>query len=310
MLRGAFLTIGLAASLAVAAAAQPVAPPSTIRVATLPIDSGGLVYYAQDMGFYKKAGLDAEVSTVNNGNEMASAGVAGTYDFISLSITAAALAHERGLPFVMVAPGVVWTSRLKTSGLIVAHDSPIRTAKDLNGKTIGLNALANIPGIGTEAWIDQNGGDSASVKFIELPFSTMAPALTTHRIDAAFISEPYLDDDVKAGTVRVIGFPYNSVGSAFLVAGWFTTRSYAQAHPDVARRFAAAMIEAAHWANANHAESARILEKYTKTPVPPLMQRVEFADRVDPKLLQPVIDQAAKYNLLKASFPAADIIAF
>ena len=36
--------------------------------------------------------------------------------------------------------------------------------------------------------------------------------------------------------------------------------------------------------------------------------RVAYAERLDPALIQPSIDTAAKYGLLKASFPAAKMI--
>jgi len=39
---------------------------------------------------------------------------------------------------------------------------------DINGKTIAINGLKNINEIPTDAWIDNNGGDSKTLKFIEM----------------------------------------------------------------------------------------------------------------------------------------------
>jgi hypothetical protein len=38
-------------------------------------------------------------------------------------------------------------------------------------------------------------------------------------------------------------------------------------------------------------------------------KRVLFGERVDPSAVQPLIDVAARYGVLKAPFPASEIIA-
>src|SRR5271167_1488535 len=106
-----------------------------IRVATSPNDSGAEAFYAQDMGFFKKAGLDVEVIAIGNASLIHSGVLSGSIDIGSTSMPPAALAHERGLPYVLIAPGAVYSSKTPTSALVVAKNSPIKTASDLNGKT-------------------------------------------------------------------------------------------------------------------------------------------------------------------------------
>lgn len=280
-----------------------------LRVATIPADSGAEGYYAVDMGFYKKAGLNVELAIVQNGNEMMAAAISGTYDIIQSSITAAALARERGLPFVMIAPAVVWSSKTTTSLLVVPRDSPIKSARDLAGKNVALNALANIPGVAVSAWLDQNGGDSASVKFVEIPWSTMPAALAGGRVDSAFIAEPFLDAARRTAPIRVLGAPYDAIANEFMLSAWYGTSDFVRTHADAVRRFAVANAETAIWANRNHPESGRILEKYAKTAVPSTMVRAVYAERLDAALVQPVLDISFKYKLLHAPALAKDMIA-
>jgi len=47
-------------------------------------------------------------------------------------------------------------------------------------------------------------------------------------------------------------------------AAWFTTKQWADDHPDLLRRFVTAMREASAWANANHDKSGEVFAKYTK----------------------------------------------
>ena len=73
------------------------------------------------------------------------------------------------------------------------------------------------------------------------------------------------------------------------------------------KKFAAAMLETARWANANPVASGKILEKYTKLPVSPTMARVLYPERMIPSEAQPLIDASARYGALKKTFPASEI---
>jgi len=84
--------------------------------------------------------------------------------------------------------------------------------------------------------------------------------------------------------------------------------TWARAHPDLVKRFSKAMSQAGVWANKNQAESGTMLTKYMKIAVVPGMKRTIYAAKLDPALVQPLIDGAAKYGITKATFPATDII--
>lgn len=299
-------TVLLVAALCLPTVADP--PLVTLKVATTPIDIGAQALWAKDQGFFKKAGLDVEVSLISNGAAIASAVAANAVDIGQANIVSLATAHERGLPFVVIAPAGYYAATEPTTAMIVAKNSPFRFAKDLNGKTIAVSGIKNITQVGASAWLSQNGGDYGSVHFIELPFPQMAPALAAGRVDAAVIAEPELSQTLD-GNGRLMGNVYDGVAKEFVLGAWFTTSDWAKGHPDVVKRFQAAMVETANWANAHHAESAKILEKYTKQTVQPHMRRVRFATKFTASEVQPLIDASAKYGVIKASFPAADLIA-
>ncbi len=286
------------------AAAQTLTP---LHVVTTPTDTGAQVYYAIDQGFFKKAGFDVTVDAINSGAAIANAVTGGTYDIGQTSVAALAIAHDRGIPYVIIAPGASYTSKTPTSELLVSATSPIHVASDLTGKTIAVVGLKGLTQLAVQAWLEQNHVPSASVKFIELTFNEMPAALAANRIDAAFVAEPALDR-ARQGGARIIGHPYDAVASNFLVGAWFTTRDYALAHPDVTRRFAAVMAEASRWANAHRDESALILEKYTKLTGSPTMVRVSYPDRLSVAEIQPSIDLYVKFGLLDKSFPASDLL--
>jgi hypothetical protein len=108
---------------------------------------------------------------------------------------------------------------------------------------------------------------------------------------------------------RRLGAPSDAIASEFMLSAWYGTADFVKTHADAVRRFAAANTETALWANRNRAESGRILEKYAKTLVPPTMIRAVYAERLDPALVQPVLDISFKYKLLHAPALAKDMIA-
>src|ERR1700761_5659835 len=75
-----------------------------VRVAALAIDVGALSYFAQQQGFFKKHGLDVEIITGTNGAAIAAAVVGGAIDIGDSNTTSIATGHERGVPFVLIAP--------------------------------------------------------------------------------------------------------------------------------------------------------------------------------------------------------------
>lgn len=291
------------------AGVRPAFGDDAVKIGTIPIDPASECFYAQEMGFFGKAGITAEIENFSSGGAVAAAIAGGSIDFGNVDLVTVAAAHARGVPFVVLAPAGVFTRAAQTYVLLVKNDSPIRGAKDLAGKTVAVNGLKNINQIPTEAWIENNGGDAKSVKFIELPFPAMVPALEDGRLDAIAVTEPTLA--ITNGKYRVISLADKNVAPSFMVAGWTTTRDWVQKHPDLAKRVTAVMAETARWANANHDKSAQILTKYSKLPLPTIerMQRSYYGEKLDAALMQPVIDATAKYGVIDKSFPASAIIA-
>jgi NitT/TauT family transport system substrate-binding protein len=278
-----------------------------VHVMIVPIDAGAEMYYAKDMGFFAKAGIDVEIGTAANGGAAAAAVAGNAVDIGYSDMVSISSAVGRGVPFVVVAPAALHEATEPTNYLMVAANSPIRTAKDLSGKIVAGSGLGTISGYAPRAWIEANGGDFTAVRFVELPFPQMQPALDAGRVDAVAIAEPFLS--IARKTDRIIASPYDAIAKEFLISAFFTTSTWAKEHPDVLNRFIAAVHEAAVWGNANHAKSAEILLKYAKID-PELaanMVRIHYGERLNAALMQPVINVAAKYSKFPA-FPADQII--
>ena len=306
MKRGAALS-SLTIAPAVFAIPRRVRAAAPLRIATIPIDSGAEVLYAAQRGTYRSHALDVELQFIGNGAQIVAAVVGGAVDIGYTNVISLAVAHARGLPLTVVAPASLYNGKAPTSVLMVANASPIKSARDCAGKTIGVSSLKSITQYSTEAWLDANGGDVKSVKFIELEFPELAPALAQGRIDVGHFAEPFLSDAKKIA--RVLGDSYDAVAPGFMISVYVTTPAFASANPDVVRRFGDAMRETATWANAHHAESAPMLAAAAKMDhaVVAAMTRASYAARLTAADLQPNIDVTARYGGLSA-FPASELL--
>lgn len=279
----------------------------TIRLGTAPVESYAMPYFAKDNGFYDKAGLDVQITTLAGGGATLAALVGGSLDVAYTNSGAMSNAHARGVPIYLFFPGGYYTSAQPTTALLVAKNSPLRTAKDLNGKTVALSTLRDLVQISCMKWMDENGGDSSSVKWIEMTTAIMAPALVAGRIDAAIVVEPEITENKD--TTRIFAKTYDSVAKTLMISGCVSTKDWLDHNLDTARRYIAVMRQTAEWANKNHQQFPPILEKYTKIPRDLIAEEKHsvYGSFLDPKVIQPIIDTSAAYKILPAAFPASDL---
>jgi NitT/TauT family transport system substrate-binding protein len=267
------------------------------------------VFYAQEMGFFANAGVDVDIQIMQNGAAVASAVASNAVDVGWTTPVSIAIARQKGIPFLTIAPAVLYTSAAPFTALFVAQGSPIRNASDLHGKVIGANGLGTMTEYGPRAWIDRNGGDSTQVRFLELPFSAMVDSLVAGRVDAAEIGEPALA--IATAKNHLLAYPMNAVANEFMFGVWFGGTDWVKTHPDLIARFVSAIRTTAGWANApaNQVRSGAILSQYTKIPAAVIatMTRARYGEALTAASMQPVIDVAAHY-LHFASFPAQELI--
>jgi NitT/TauT family transport system substrate-binding protein len=296
--------VALFVTLALTGSAQTT---TLIHVITVPIDAGAEVYYAKDMGFFAKEGIDVDIQVAANGGASATAVAGNAVDIGYSDMVSIASAFGHGVPFVVVAPAGMYEATASTNLMMVTANSPIHSAKDLNGKVIAGSGLGTISGYGPRAWIEANGGNLDGVKFVELPFPQMQPALDAGRVDVITIAEPFLS--IARKTDRVLGSPYDAIAKEFLISAYFATTTWAKANPVALNHFIAAIHEAAVWANANHAKSAEILLKYAKMDpdAAAAMVRIPYGVQLSAAFMQPVINVAAKYSKFPP-FPADELM--
>jgi NitT/TauT family transport system substrate-binding protein len=284
--------------------------PMVVRVGATGNDTAAEVYYADELGMFKKRGIEVQIQNLRNGAAQAAAVAGGSLDVGEQNIVSMAHAHERSLPFKFIAPAGEYVSSSSTTSLVVAKNSPVKTGKDLEGKTVAVNALGDLTQIGAAAWVDKHGGDAAKVKFIEMPAAEIGAAVGRNTIDAGVIPEPSLTMAQDTSQVRVLAQPYDALAPRFMINGWFANEDWIKKNHAAAKGFADAIYEAGKWANAHPSESAKILDKHSRADAAVIarMRRATYGERFDVKAIQTVIDAAVRYKGLAKSFDAGGLI--
>jgi NitT/TauT family transport system substrate-binding protein len=290
------------------------AGPATLGAQDLPVMRVGDLGYADASseplfgaaaGIFRRNGLDVKVTVLNGGGAIIAAIAGGSLEAGFSNAVSAAQAVERGIPIIVLTPAAEYPAEKSDTLLVKARGSKLKTAAELNGKTVAVTTLGGGLQASARLWIDKNGGDSKSIHFLELPFTEMAAALKAGRIDAAMLSEPVLSQ--SRNDVETLGDPFSAVAPRWTVGVFVASKAWVTANPDLARRFVQGMYDTAHWANTHHAETANIVAPLANVDLATfsIMARSRYGDTLSVALLQPELDEAFKAGQLKTPFDAA-----
>jgi len=307
----------IAAVLAVVAGGVPSSlgaqAPTAIRIGVSNSDVAAEPLYGQQTGVFRRAGLAATLTPGMQGAAVLHALRAGTIDVGFVNIVSIATAVQNGEPLVLLAPGALYRSKAPLTLLVSAPAGKYNAGADLNGKTIATPSGArDLGAIGTRAWIDEDGGDSRTVHFVTgIPLAKVGAALAAHQIDASEITEPQLTAQLQSKQIRIVAPTFDAVASRFIIGGFVASKPWVRAHPVAARRFVAAMHDIALWANAHQAETAPMLAASLNVDpsVVASMVRATYPPRLAVGDIQPALDAAARYGVLRPMNAAALISA-
>lgn len=298
----------LAAAPALAVPRPASAQGKPLRIGAATNDSYAEAYFGADAGFFTRNGLEVEISPFPNAQAIIQAVSGGSIDLGLADMIQIANASAHGLDYAFFAGGSLYRTQSPTTLLCTSRTSAVRSAKDLEGQTVAVTALASISSISVTEWLRRNGADVTKVKLFEMPFSPMAPALARGTVAAAFIAEPFYHN--AADQLRVLASTYDTIAKQFYIGAWFAPRSWLSANPGTVRRFTAAIYQTAAWANTHRDETAVTLNKVSKIDLETIkgMTRSSWGTNLDQALMQPVLDIAARYNAIVRPTAASQLI--
>jgi NitT/TauT family transport system substrate-binding protein len=249
-------------ALATAASAQ------TVRVNYIPITDVTPLFVAIDKGYFAAEGLTI-VPTPSTGGAAGVPGLmAGAFDVMYGNVVSTMLAQQQGFKLEVIAAGTKqFENPVNTNGLVARQGDPIKTGKDLEGKTVAVNTRNGIIWLFARAWIAKSGGDPSRVTFKEVPFPQMLDALRGKQIDAAFMVNPFFNAAVTdAKDFQLVAAPYREVQPDVEVGHYISTQGYFAKNKETLTKYSRAFRKGVQWYNANlkDPDLVRIISGFTK----------------------------------------------
>ena len=281
------------------------------KLGYMKIVDNAAMFMAMEKGFFKAEGLELETVPMAGGAVIVQGVTSGDLQFGWTNVISLYQAHVEGFDFKLIAGGATnIRGANETHAIVVGKDSPVKTAKDLEGKTVAVNTLNNIVHLMALAWVDKNGGNSSKIKFVEIPFPQMEPALIAGKVDAISVQEPFAAVAARRPETRVLSNPWGDVLPRFLVASWFASEKWIQKNKEVSQGFVRAInkgVDAIHadkeggrgamikWAGLNPDFAGKIGLPY-------------FEKGINEKDVQVTMDLTYKYKMISRPLKAKDVV--
>ncbi len=212
--------------------------------------------------FFREEGLEARMIGMGGATVATQALSTGQVD-IALPASSAPLALVDKMPDADIVGFYTFINGFQSMPVTLA-DSPLKTLKDLEGKTLGVQTMGNSQVQTTRALVKLAGGDPASLKFVPVGEGVEAAhALQTKRIDALVLF------DGLYGQVEAAGVPLRMLSSeatrreAVGFSGVVLTRpAFLRSNRDVLVRWGRAVAKSTAFAKENPEAAVRIHWKF------------------------------------------------
>jgi len=281
------------------------------KLGYMKIVDNAAMFVAMEKGFFKAEGLELETVPMAGGAVIVQGVTSGDLQFGWTNVISLYQAYVEGFDFKLIAGGATNVrGSNETNAIVVGKDSSIKNAKDLEGKTVAVNTLNNIVHLMAMAWVDKNGGTSSKIKFVEIPFPQMEPALVAGKVDAISVQEPFAAVAARKPETRVLSNPWGDVTAKFLIASWFASEKWIQKNKSTAQAFVRAInrgIDAIH-ADKEGARAAMIKWAGLNPDMVGKIGLPLFEKAVNEKDVQATIDLTIKYKFITRALKAREVI--
>lgn len=304
---GLVLTLSGCASGSIAGAADHTASApaaadglTTVNLGIFASSAQAALQAAIDAGVFKEHGIDLKLVVGQSSNAQLPSLSTGAIDFMLTSPTTPLIASAQGLD-VKIVSGFLANNPdtpFDSTAVVTGKGSDIKSAKDLSGKTVSVNALGGIGQIGISEAVALDGGDPSTIKFVQLGFDQVAAQLAAGQIDAGMAGSPFMQQIIGAGGSLVSDFIHDTgLGTNELVIA--ASGKLTSDHPETVTKFVTALTAATAWMNANHDTVKTAMTQVLKTPAE-AAAKTEFGTwgtDIDEPTIQKFADLLAKYKV-------------
>jgi len=282
--RAALTLLTVSAAAAGITRARAAEPPTLLRVSIVPIFDIAPYIAADKQGYFAAEGLAVTSQPIQGGAVGIPALVSGGFDIVYSNSISVVTALEQGIDLRLIAQGSLISKPPNSNGLLGRKGEGLRTGKDLEGKTIGVNARYNIQWLAMRAWVKKTGGDPDKVTYREVPIPSSLDAIKTKQVDVGLVLDPFLTIGRGDPALEFLDWPIYAVMPGGATAFWVVLGKTAEEKPEIVKSFVRAYRKGAQWVNAHHG-------------TPEFIDLVSSYTHIDPKLAAKMVVPTAELGV-------------
>lgn len=284
----------------------------TVQAGFIPVIDVAALYLGKDQGIFQKEGINLKVNMGTSGAAVVPAVVSGQYTFGFSAIVSLLQAKDQGVPVKIIAAGSNSTAKAGADVTMIhaAPSSGIKSPKDLEGKTVSVNALNGLLQMLCDVAVKKDGGDPSKVHFIELPFANAVSALKSHKIDAMVGAEPFGTAAISAG-FPAISSPYLSMSQdPMLTSAYYTSDAQLQKNPELFTKLGKAIDESLTYAQAHPDQIRAELPKFSGLSTADAQKAIlpTYAPAIPQSSISLFSQYAKEFGLIKNDVSYSDIV--
>ncbi|MET3982580.1 ABC transporter substrate-binding protein [Streptomyces sp. PvR034] len=202
---------------------------------------------AADLGYLGDVTLDWVGNTISGPQDIQSAATGQTHFGGAFNGAVVKLASSKAPIKAVVS--YYGSDQYSYGGYYVLEDSPIRSARDLIGKKVGMNTLGAHYQALLDIYLSRNGlskTDAAKVEPLVVPPVNTEQSLRQKQIDVAVLSGVLRDKALATGGIRPLFTDFQLLG-AFSAGTYVMTQRFIKENPDTVRTFVTGVAKAIEW---------------------------------------------------------------
>jgi len=190
------------------------------------------------------------------------------YDVVMNAVLSIPRALDQGLKMEVLSTALRSVARAESGGMWVKSSGPIKTLKDLKGKTVGDTALQSTGTTWTRIALWKAHGvsvsyDDGDFKWVQMPATELLGALQTGHVEAANLIHLQVFQAMKSGEYRSLLPTAHDIADTFHVAQVSAVNvAYPErldAHPEDYKEFDRMLKESVDYANAHTDEIGKAM---------------------------------------------------
>ncbi len=254
------------------------------------------LYVAQEMGLFRKYGLDVNLSYTAGAAQVIQTMMAGENQIATAGGSGVVDADFAGADLVAVA-GMV-----NIPAFYIVVQPEIKSIQDLRGKPVGITRFGSSTDF-TMRYILKKAGlePDKDVPLLQMGGQPeLAAGIEARRIFAAPMTPPALQKTLKAGAR--IQIPPKTIGLSFPHVGIVVRKTYLAAHRQVVKNFIAGYSEGVAMLQKDKEGSKKAIAKFLHTDDPEVLEAswqfgvdvIERTPNLDPEMFKLVLDERAQ----------------